>query len=308
MKIIFFGTPKFASDILTYLFEKKVNIAAVVTQKDLIRNNKAFISEVKKTGFFYLNEEDVYQPEKASDVIFLEKLKKYSADLFVVVAYGQILSQKLLDIPKKGCINVHGSLLPKYRGAAPIQHAILNGEKKTGITIMKMVKKMDAGEIIMQEEIDIPADMVFTQLEEKMCEIAKPLLLEVIKKYKKNDITFIEQDEDQVTFAPKITKEIRRINFQRPSIFIYNQIRAFANKPGAWLEVLINKSKKELKIFKSQLSDIKLKPKEIKVGKDFFLIGTEDNALKILEVQLEGKKKMRAFEFIKGVKNTLEVF
>ncbi|NGX34521.1 MAG: Methionyl-tRNA formyltransferase [Candidatus Anoxychlamydiales bacterium] len=303
MKIVFFGTPKFAANILSYLFENKVNIVAVVTQPDIKRNGRENISEVKKISSLYLDKTDVFQPEKASNPDFINEIKKYNADLFIIVAYGQILKQALLDVPKEGSINVHASLLPKYRGAAPIQHSILNGEKKTGITIQKLVRKMDAGPIIVQKEIEIKDTMIFTELEDELCLLSKPLLLEVLEMYKKNNVSFADQDESKVTYAHKITKEIREINFENEAKKIYDQIRAFSLKPGVFCRVKIQGNQKELKIFESEIIDKKLKPKEIIIEDNFVIVGCKDASIKLLQVQLEGKKKMSAIDFIRGVHN-----
>lgn len=305
MKIIYFGTPKFSAEILSYLFEKKIEIVAVVTQKDNIRNNFKILSEVKKTALVHLNENDILQPEKVSDVNFLEKIKEYEADLFVVVAYGQILKDELLNIPSLGCINVHASLLPKLRGAAPIHHAILNGEKTTGITIMKLIRKMDAGPIILQKEVSIGDDMIFTELRDELCSLAKPLLYEVILKFKKNEISLFEQDDSKATYAPKIIKESREINFDNDAQKIYNQIRAFSSEPGAFCKISINKSIKDLKIFKAKILNLQMKPKEVKIENETLIVGCKKNSLQILEIQVEGKKKMEIPEFIRGIQNKI---
>ena len=305
MKIVFFGTPKFAANILSYLFEKKVNIVALVTQPDVKKNGRENISETKKISSLYLDKTDVYQPEKASDPEFINEIKKYNADLFIVVAYGQILRQALLDVPKQGSINVHASLLPKYRGAAPIQHSILNGEKKTGITIQKLVRKMDAGPIILQKEIKVKEDMIFSELEEELCLMSKPLLLEVLEMYKKNDVPFVNQDESKVTFAHKITKEIREIDFENDAKKIYDQIRAFSLKPAAFCKVKILDNQKELKIFEAKIIDKNLKPREVIVEGSSVLVGCRDSSLEFIEVQLEGKKKMRASDFMRGAQGKI---
>jgi len=307
MKIIFFGTPKFSADILSYLFFNKVDIVAVIPQPDHIRNKKIEYPEVKKIAKNYLEDLDIYQPEKASDKSFIDELKKYNADLFVVAAYGQILKQELLDIPKLDCINVHASLLPKYRGASPIRSAILNGDKKTGITIMKMVLKMDSGPIIEQKEIEITQGMNFSTLEEELCSISKPLLLDIIKRYERNEIIFHPQDETKVSYAPKVTKELREINFENTSSSILNKVLAFANEPGAFCKISINNEIKELKIFKIKLSDIKLKPKELNIINKSILVGTSDGCIELIEVQLEGKNKMAASNFIHGLKNSITI-
>lgn len=307
MKIIYLGTPKFSAGILSYLFERKAKIAAVVTQPDYMRNNTVFMSEVKKTALKHLSEKDIFQPEKAYEPAFLENLKKYNAGLFIVVAYGQILKEELLKIPSLGCINVHASLLPKYRGAAPIHHAILNGEKTTGITIMKLVKKLDAGPIIIQKELKIRDDMVFTQLYDELCDLAKPLLYEVIKKFEKNEVTFAEQDESKATFAPKIAKELREINFNNDAQNVYNQIRAFAFEPGAFCRVSINESIKDFKIFKAKILDLKMPPKEIRFENHSIIVGCKKDSIELMEVQLEGKKKMQVCEFLRGIPGKISI-
>lgn len=307
MKIIYFGTPKFSADILSYLFEKGLNIVAVVTQKDHVRNNVEIESDVKKTALLHLNKNDIFQPEVASDSKFLEEIKKYKADLFVVVAYGQILKEDLLKIPPLGCINVHASLLPKYRGAAPIHHSILNGEKKTGISIMKLVRKMDAGPVIVQKEITIKEDMTFTELHDALCNLAKPLLYDVLQKFMKNEVIFHEQDESKATFASKITKELKEINFNNEAEKIYNQIRAFAEEPGAFCKISINGNIKELKIFKAKILNFQMKPKEVKIENNSIIIGCKKDSLELLEVQLEGKRRIKISEFVRGIQNNFSV-
>ncbi|NGX30429.1 MAG: Methionyl-tRNA formyltransferase [Candidatus Anoxychlamydiales bacterium] len=305
MKIVFFGTPKFAANILSYLFEKKVNIVALVTQPDIKKNGRENFSETKKVSSLYLDKTDIYQPEKASNPEFINEIKKYDADLFIVVAYGQILKQALLDVPKQGCINVHASLLPKFRGAAPIHHAILNGEKKTGVTIQKMARKLDTGPIILQKEIELKEDMIFTELEEELCLMSKPLLLEVIEMYKKNDVHLQNQDESKASYANKITKEMKEIHFEDDAKKIYDQIRAFAKKPAAFCKVKIHDNQKELKIFETKIVDKKIKPKEILVEDSSVFIGCKDKSLELIEVQLEGKKKMRASDFMRGAQGKI---
>ncbi len=306
MKIVFFGTPEFAASILAYLVEKKCDIVAVVTQKDTVKGKTLLEPSVKKKALELL-QKPIFQPIKASDPLFIQEISKLKADLFVVVAYGQILKKELLDSPLKGCINVHASLLPKYRGAAPIQRSILNGEKKTGVTIMKMAEKMDAGDIIAAKEVEI-GDMNFKDLEGKLCEIAKPLLLEVIEAYEKNRVKFIPQDENQVTFAPKITLSDLEIDFNNEAIKIYNQVRAFSPFPGARVNVELHGEKKMMKILKCKVLNLKSKPFEIlKFEKDAFIIGSKKDSIQILTLQIEGKKAMEVKEFIQGVKNGLKI-
>ncbi len=302
MKIIFFGTPVFAAEILEYLLDNKIDVLAVVTQPDKTNKNRVHIPAIKKIAEKF-PEIDIYQPEKASDPDFIQSLKKYKADLFVVVAYGQILKQELLDIPKLDCINIHASLLPKYRGANPIRRAIEKGEDTTGVTIMKMVKKMDAGDMIRTKEVEISDNMDFGALEEKLIEISKPLLLEVIKDYEKDRVQFTTQDESGVTFAKKYTYEEMQLDWNKDAKDNFNLIRALSPKPGAFIKILINDQTKILKILKTKISDNFLPPKKIDIQKDALFIGCKDRSLKILEVQLEGKKRMKAADFIRGIKN-----
>jgi methionyl-tRNA formyltransferase len=299
MKIVFFGTPKFAANILEFLIKKNEKILCVVAQPDRRKN----IPQTKLIANKYLPNIEVLQPEKASDETFIEKLKSYNADLFVVVAYGQILKQKLLDLPKHDCINIHASLLPKYRGAAPIHRSIINGDAKTGITIMKMVKKMDAGDIIKQKSLDID-DMNFEQLESKLCSVSCDLIYEVIKEYKKGDVSSIPQDESLVSFAPKIQIDDTEIDWNQNAKKIHDQIRAFSLRPSARCFVDINGNKKSLKFFDSKILEMQGKPGQIlKSEKNEFIIACKENALSFENVQLEGKRKMHVSDFLRGLPN-----
>jgi methionyl-tRNA formyltransferase len=305
MKIIFFGTSNFAADILNFLIQKKINIVAIVTQSDKHLNKRVYIPAVKKTADSLLLHTDILQPEKASNPIFIESLKKYEADLFVVVAYGQILKQELLDIPKYGCINLHASLLPKYRGANPIRWALIKGDNVSGVTIQKMALKMDSGDIISQSVINIDDKMDFKDLEEKMLTVSKPLLLEVIKNIEKNNITYTKQDESKVTFAPKLKSEDLIIDFNKKAIDIHNLIRALSSKPAAYFKIKILDQIKFLKVFKSKILNIKSIPYQIIDQKENLIIGTQDYAIELLEVQLEGKKQMSAKDFLRGLKENM---
>jgi len=310
MKIVFFGTPQFAANILTFLKEKNINVVAIVTQKDTPKGNSFIEPPVKKKALELFQKPPIFQPVKASDPEFIEEIKKLKPDLFIVVAYGQILKKALLDIPSKGCINIHASLLPKYRGAAPIQRAILNGEKTTGITIMKMVPQMDAGDIIALKEIEI-GEMNFKELEENLCAIAKPLLFDVISAYEKNQIKAYPQDEKLVTYAPKITLSDLEINFNNDALNIYNQVRAFSPIPGARCLIELHGEKKMMKILQCKVLDVKnsldAPGKVLKFEKDVFIIACKNQALQILKLQIEGKKAMDSIEFIRGVKNSIKI-
>jgi methionyl-tRNA formyltransferase len=244
----------------------------------------------------------IHQPEKASTPDFEALLRTYNADLFIVVAYGEIIKQNILDIPRLGCINVHASILPKYRGAAPIQRVIMEGEKVTGVTIMDMVLKMDAGDIIQIVETPITENMTSGELSEKLCQLACPALLQVIDRFAKGTVQKTPQDPSQVTFAAKINVDDELIHWNWAAVRIHNLIRALSPKPGAWTPIQIGNESKRLKILRSQLiSHLSGQPGEqLAFGKEGWIVACGNGAIQLLEVQLEGKKKMAAEDFIKG--------
>ncbi len=244
----------------------------------------------------------VLQPEKATDPVFLEKLKEIGADLFVVVAFGQILPQTLLDIPAKGCINIHASLLPKYRGAAPMQRCLLNGDKETGVAIQKMVKQLDAGDVIATAKIEILPDMTLGELQQELCDLAKPLLLLVLQSYESGIPPAEPQDHDRATYAPKISVEEGEINWERPAIELHNLIRAFSPKPGAWSWVYLpNGEKRRIKILRTILADDSGKQGAFLSTDGTVACGTK--SLKILELQPEGKTVMKARDWLIGFRD-----
>lgn len=302
MRVVFFGTPIFAARILEYLIEKKIDIVGVVTQTDKEKESGA----VKKIAIEKLHVE-IFQPESAKDPHFLEQMKKLLPDLFIVVAYGKILPQSLLDIPTLDAINIHASLLPKYRGAAPMQRALMNGEEKSGVTIMKMVKEMDAGDIIAYDEIKIDPKMNFQELHDHMCEIAKSLILQVIDLYDKKKVVTIPQDSSKVTFAPKITFEDLILHFDKDAKNLYDQIRAFSPSPGARFLIQINDQRKYLKILEAEILPLDGKIGDVKLDKKDFIIFCKKGSLRLLKVQLEGKKIMSAEEFMRGVKASIKI-
>ncbi len=290
MKIVFFGTPHFAAEVLKYLLDHHISVLAVVTQPDRPKGRSLQLTPppVKTLLLEKAPHIPLLQPEKASQS--LEELKKFQADLFVVVAYGQILSQKLLDIPPLGCINIHASLLPKYRGAAPIQRAILNGETETGIAIQKMVRELDAGDVICEAKVPIGPDMTAGELEVKLIEAANPLLLSVLK----SGISSAKpQDPAKVTYAPKIELEEGQIDWAKPAQEIHNLVRAFSPRPGAWCWIEVAGERKRLKILRSQILSA---PTEDSVP-------CGQGALKLVEVQPEGKKAMKGADWLRGQKN-----
>ena len=299
-KIVYFGTPHFAAEILRYLAEHRVPIVGVVTQPDRPRGRSQQMAPtpVKEAAAELFPKVPVFQPEKASNEEFLQTLSLLQADLYVVVAYGQILSQKLLSQPVKGCINVHASLLPKYRGAAPMQRCLMAGEKETGVAIQKMVKQLDAGDVIATAKIFIPKEMVLGELEAQLCEVSKSLLLKVLREFDGGIPVATPQEHSEATYAPKIEPSEGEICWSDPAEKIHNLIRAFSPRPGAW--AWLEGKTKKMKILRAHLGeDRKGTPGQI-LSKDGF-VACGRGALQIVEVQPEGKRAMSWGEWSRGV-------
>jgi methionyl-tRNA formyltransferase len=300
MRIVFFGTPLFAASILQDLLQSGIQIVAVVTQPDRPqgRDLKVSFSAVKK----WLLEKDlqipILQPLKAKEPEFLSQLASFKADLFVVVAYGQILPDALLSIPPLGSINVHASLLPKYRGAAPIQRCLMQGDAQTGIAIQKIVKELDAGDVIANAPIEIPLHWTSAELSHALCELAKPMLRNVLHLYETGIPPGQKQNSSLVTFAPKIELEEGRVDWNLSALRLHNLIRAFSPKPGAWCSFWVKGEEKRLKILKSEIVNQPGIPGQI-IAFDL-TIGCGNQSLKLLSVQPEGKKIMTGADFLRG--------
>lgn len=305
MKIIFFGTPYFAAEVLKHLLENGVNVVAVVTKPDKAqgRSGTPMPTPVKLVAQDHQPPLPIHQPEIVSDLEYAPLLKKYDADLFVVVAYGEIMKQHLLDMPKVGCINLHASILPKYRGAAPIQQCLIKGETESGVSIMHMAKKMDAGDVIRIVKVPIDSEMTYGELEKSLLHTGSKALLETIRDFEKGIINRQPQDHSQATFAPKIELEDCQIHWNLPAQTIHNLVRGVNPHPGAWCFVEIKGQKKRLKIFKTKVvNDVIGKPGEILVSnKENLIIGCSQGSLSLLELQLEGKKPMPATDLLRGI-------
>lgn len=300
MKIIFFGTPHFGAEILDFLLQNHISIAAVVTQPDRPKGRSALPAPSAVKQVALQAGLAILQPEKASQADFLAEISSYAADLYVVVAFGQILPQKLLDIPPLGCINVHASLLPKYRGAAPMQRSLMDGSTETGVSIQKMVKQLDAGDVIAESKIAVPFDMTFGQLQEVLCEASKPLLLSVLHSYEQGIPSAKAQDPAQVTFAPKIEQEECQIDWRVSAETVHNKVRGLSPRPSAWCWIEIGGERKRLKILRTKVvckegPTMELVPFEA-------LIYCGQRAVQLIEVQPEGKKVMSASAWLRGFK------
>lgn len=298
IKVIFMGAPIFASIILDELI-KKYNVIMVVCQPDREKDRKGNIiySPCKKLAIE--NNIQVFQPLKIRDEY--QKILDMNPDIIITAAYGQIIPDIVLNYPKYGAINVHGSLLPKLRGGAPIHHAIINGDKEIGVTIMYMDKRMDAGDIISQRAIPLTNDMNLDIAYEKLAILGRDLLIETIPSIINGTNNRIKQNENEVTFGYNITKEEEKINFDDTSMNIYNKIRGLSSVPGAY--AIINN--KRMKVYSSTISDIKSKnlPGVIEdIRNDGIYVNTKDYIIKLTDIKLEGKKRCMVHEFINGIK------
>jgi len=295
MKIIFMGTPDFALPSLKRLFDSRHNIAAVVTTPDKERGRGQKVTFTPVKEFALSNNIPVLQPEKLKDENFIISLKEFNADLFVIVAF-RILPREVFTIPAKGSFNLHGSLLPKFRGAAPIQWALIRGEKETGLTTFALAEKVDTGNIYYQEKIEINDGDNFGTLHDRMSELGAEVVLKTVEMVESGNFSLMEQDGSKASPAPKITKEIQEIGWNRPAIEIHNLIRGLSPYPGAFFY----HNEKLIKVYTSRLSEVKLNPGEIKQTKTDLYIGCSEGTLQILELQQEGKKRMHTEEFLRG--------
>ena len=303
MKILFMGTPDIASGCLEKLIEKKYDVIGVVTQPDkqVGRGKKIVFSPVKQVAIE--NNLPVYQPIRAKEESFVNEIKNLNPDVIVVVAYGQLLSKEFLDIPKYGCINVHVSLLPKYRGAAPINWVIINGEQKTGVSTMFMDEGLDSGDVILQSEFKLDDEITAGELHDKMTVEGSELLCETLDLIKEGKAPRTPQNHDEFTYAPIMDKKLGHVDFSKTAREIHNLVRGVNPWPSAYTTYM----DKKMKIWKTKvLNEISIKEPGtiIKVDKEGIRVSTKDKVILITEIQMPNKKRMEVKEFIKG--NTLE--
>jgi len=298
-KIVFFGTPKFAATILEGLIANNYEVIAVVTQPDKEVGRKRILTPTPVKEVAVANNIPVYQPIKLRNDY--EFLKEMEFDMLITAAYGQILPHEVLTMAKVNNINVHGSLLPLYRGGAPIQRSIINGDKVTGVTIMEMVDKMDAGKMYAKKEVVIEDEDNTTSIFDKLAIAGNELLLEVLPDLFLNRIEGIEQDESQVTFAWNIKREEELIDFNKDVESVFNLIRGLSLVPGAYTIY----KEKELKIYKASVYSKETDDKEVGslniIGKNRLVVKCKDGYLELLDIQVEGKQKMDVKSFLNGV-------
>ncbi len=304
MNIIFFGSDNFSVPCLEALIASGHKVDCVVTQPDKRKGRGLSLSFTPVKDAAGKKNLRLYQPDKINTPEVEEYLKAINADLFVVVAYGQILSRGLLDIPKKFALNVHASLLPAYRGAAPINWTIIKGEKTTGITLIKMSREMDAGPMLMQKAIAVSNDDTAVSLEAKLSASAAGLLPEALRAIESDNFKLIAQDKNRISFAPKLKKQDGMIDWNKPAEDIYNLIRGSIPWPGAFAYY----QGKLLKIYRAQsvkvseCQSVRGPGEVIDVSKNGIMVATGKDNLLIKELQMEGKRIMGAQDFIAGHK------
>lgn len=303
MNIIFMGTPDFAVGALKAIIAAGHNVQLVVTQPDKPqgRSKELKAPAVKQCAMEY--NLPVFQPERIKREEAVSVLKQYDADLYVVAAFGQILSKEILDIPKYGCINIHASLLPKYRGAAPIQWAVINGEEKTGITIQQMNEGVDTGDILLQKEYYLEKDETGETLFDRLCDLGAEAIVEAIGKIEDGSITATPQNEAESTHAKMLTKAMGLIDFTKSAETIERLIRGLNSWPSAYT---LYKGK-TMKIWNADFvrmqEDLSRKYAPgtiIEKTKDSFTVVCREDVLVVKEIQLEGKKRMSVKEFLLG--------
>lgn len=299
MRIIYMGTPDFAVPCLDRLVKDGYDVALVVTQPDKPRGRKQEMtpSEVKVCALGHGIE--VYQPESLRTDEAYEYLRKYEPDYIIVAAYGKILPKRILDLPKYACINVHGSLLPKYRGAAPIQRSVLSGDKVTGITTMLMGEGLDTGDMLLKTEYEIDINATSGEVFDALSQSAPDLLIETIEKFTKGEIIPEKQNESEATHAAMLSKDEAVIDWSKTAAEIHNTVRGMAPWPVAYTGY----KGKKLKIFTSRLTDEKtsLPVGKIKEDKNRILVACGDGMLlEIVSLQLEGGKRLEAKQFLAG--------
>ena len=303
MRIVFMGTPDIAAGCLQKLIDDKFEIIGVVTQPDKPQNRgkKLGMPPVKELALKY--DLPVYQPLKARDEEFVKTLEELNPDVIVVVAFGQILPKSILDIPKLGCINVHVSLLPKYRGAAPINWVIINGEEKTGVTTMYMDEGLDTGDMILTEEFDLDDEITAGELHDKMTVIGAQTLVKTLDLIEKRTAPRIPQNHDEFTYAPMMKKTLGHIDWNKTAREIHNLARGVNPWPGAY--TIYNDV--TMKVWKTKVLDQdsdKTPGTILEVDKDGIKVSTKDKIVLIEEIQMPGKKRVQVSEYIKG--NSIE--
>ncbi len=299
MNIVYMGTSVFAVPSLESLIASRHRVVGVVSQPDRPRGRGKVVSPTPVKEIATQHDIPVYQPAKIKSPEAIDQINLWQPELIVVVSYGQIIPKEILKYPAHGCINVHASLLPRYRGAAPIQRALMDGEKISGITTMFMDEGLDTGDIILQVAIPIKDEYDHGHLEAILAEKGAWLLGETIDQLEKGTAPRIPQQHELATYAGRITREDEKIDWSQPAEAIHNRIRALSPNPGAWTTIDQHKTK----VYKSRVKSNDgsgVISQVVEVGRDGFSVQTGKGIIEILEVQRAGKKRIPAIDFLRG--------
>jgi methionyl-tRNA formyltransferase len=300
MRVVFIGTGEIGVPTLQALLQSgEHQVIGVVTQPDKPVGREQRIEQPPIKRALIGTKMSILQPERIKDRQSSEEIRALAPDVIAVMAYGQILPRAILEIPAAGCLNLHASLLPRWRGAAPIQAAIAAGDRETGITVMYMDEGLDTGDILLQHKIDILPTDTGESLHDRLAQIAPKALLEALQLLAKNNAPRIPQDNALAIYAPKLTRHDGKIDWLEPAKIIERKIRAFNPWPGAFMEL----DGRHLKIFSASIVNLSGKPGEILRSEKEVIIAAGEDALSLDEVQLEGKRRMRAVEFLRGFRS-----
>lgn len=299
MRVVFMGTPDFAVPCLEILVKEKYNVVGVFTQPDKPkgRGKKVIYTPVKETALKY--DLEVFQPQKLRDSESIELIRKLKPDIIVVVAYGQILPKEILDIPSYGCINVHASILPKYRGAAPINWVIINGEKTTGVTTMYMDEGLDTGDMILKSEIEIGENETAEELHDRLSVLGAQVLNDTLKDFSEGKINRTKQNHDEATHTHRLTKELGEIDWSKDAKDIKNLVRGLRPWPTAYTFYKGNM----MKIWKASVKEGNTNNKQgeiIEVNNEGIYVATGSNILIIEELQFSGGKRLLVKDYLRG--------
>lgn len=301
MRVIFMGTPDFAAGILDAVIQAGHEVVLVVTQADKPKGRGKEIQFPPVKELALAHGIRVYQPERIKNDECVEELQSYAPDIIVVAAYGQILPKQILEMAKYGCVNVHASLLPKYRGAAPIQWSIIDGERQTGVTTMRMDVGLDTGDMIDKAVVDILPDDTAQTLHDKLMEAGKTLILQTMDKLEQGTAVFTRQDDDKSCYAKMLKKDMGKIDFSKPAEEIERLVRGLNPWPSAYTSF----RGKTLKIWNAFVIEKETEGaigEIVETGKDYFAVKTGKNLLGIRQLQMEGKKRMETRAFLTGIK------
>ena len=297
MNIIYMGTPDFAVPTLKTLINSKHNVIAVYTKEDKPKGRGYAVAQSPIKEVAIENNIPVYQPKTLKSEEEFNKIKELNADIIIVAAYGLILPKSILEQPKYGCVNLHGSILPKYRGAAPIQWAVLNGENVTGVTLMQMDIGLDTGDMLYKKEIQISENDKACDVHDKLSLLSSEMILESLEKIENNEFIPEKQDDSLSNYAKMLDKSLCNIDWNKSSQEVHNLVRGLNSWPIAVSQI----NGKRVKIYSTKKSDLQGKPSEI-ISVNPLVVACASGSVEIEELQLEGKKRMKASDFTRGNK------